>query len=104
MKALYAVLFVSVLALSSCATVPKLTPEDRKRDIQFMADWARDYSPFVELAAKHKGTPSYEALLPKYLEIVIGRKVRQDISFGTALQWDMLEDAGKAPAGKPSAE
>jgi hypothetical protein len=45
-----------------------LTPEDRKRDIQFMADWARDYSPFVDLAAKHKGTPSYEALLPKYLE------------------------------------
>ena len=68
MKALYAVLCVSVLALSSCATVPKLTAEDRKKDIQFMADWARDYSPFVELAAKHKGTPSYEALLPKYLE------------------------------------
>lgn len=43
-------------------------------------------------------------LLPKYLEIVIGRKVRQDISFGTALQWDMLEDAGQAPAGKASVE
>jgi len=77
MKALYAVLFVCVLALSSCATVPKLTAEDRKRDIQFMADWARDCSPFVELAEKHnrmdiqsyvKGTPSYEALLPRYLE------------------------------------
>ena len=49
-------------------TAPKLTPADRKRDIQFMADWARDYSPFVELAQKHKGTPDYEVLLPKYLE------------------------------------
>ena len=61
-----AILFV--LIISGCATVPKLTAEDRKRDIQFMADWARDCSPFVELAQKHKGTPDYEALLPKYLE------------------------------------
>ena len=61
-----AILFV--LIMSGCATVPKLTAEDRKRDIQFLADWARDYSPFVKLAEKHKGTPSYEALLPRYLE------------------------------------
>jgi hypothetical protein len=51
-----------------CVSTPRLTAEDRKRDIQFMADWARDYSPFVELAQKHKGTPDYEALLPKYLK------------------------------------
>ena len=58
-----------VLFGSGCRVpTPELTPEDRKRDIQFMADWARDYSPFVELAQKHKGTPDYEALLPKYLE------------------------------------
>ncbi|MHC4096817.1 MAG: S41 family peptidase [Planctomycetota bacterium] len=57
-----------VLITSGCATVPKLTAEDRKRDIQFLADWARDNSPFVELTEKHKGNPSYEALLPKYLE------------------------------------
>jgi hypothetical protein len=65
------VIFAILLVLfgSGCSVpVPKLTPEDRKRDIQFMADWARDYSPFVELAQKHKGTPDYEALLPKYLE------------------------------------
>ena len=60
---------LSVLFGSGCSVpVPKLTPEDRKKDIQFMADWARDCSPFVELAQKHKGTPDYEALLPKYLE------------------------------------
>ncbi len=62
------VLILFVLIISGCTTVPKLTAEDRKRDIQFMADWARDYSPFVELAQKHKGIPDYEALLPKYLE------------------------------------
>ena len=64
--------FTLLLALcgSGCSSVktPELSPEDRKRDIQFMADWARDYSPYVELAQKHKGTPDYEALLPKYLE------------------------------------
>jgi protein-S-isoprenylcysteine O-methyltransferase Ste14 len=57
-----------VLVMSGCSTIPKLTAEDRKKDIQFLADWARDYSPFVELTEKHKGNPSYEALLPKYLE------------------------------------
>jgi hypothetical protein len=74
MKKLFCTLFVTLSILlvlfgSGCSvTAPKLTPEDRKRDIQFMADWARDYSPFVELAQKHRGTPDYEALLPKYLE------------------------------------
>jgi protein-S-isoprenylcysteine O-methyltransferase Ste14 len=67
-NALIAVTIFFVLVISGCSTVPKLTPEDRKKDIQFLADWARDYSPFVELTEKHKGNPSYEALLPKYLE------------------------------------
>jgi len=65
------VVFAVLLVLfgSGCSVpVPKLKPEDRKRDIQFMADWARDYSPYAKLAQKHKGTPDYEALLPKYLE------------------------------------
>jgi len=64
--------FTLLLALfgSGCSSVktPELSPEDRKRDIQFMADWARDCSPYVELAQKHNGTPDYEVLLPKYLE------------------------------------
>ena len=61
---------LSALLGSGCSVpVPKLTAEDRQRDIQFMADWARDYSPLVELNEKHKGTPSYEALLPQYTEL-----------------------------------
>ncbi|MGD2095451.1 MAG: S41 family peptidase [Phycisphaerales bacterium] len=54
--------------ISGCSMTPKLTAEERKKDIQYLADWARDYCPFVELNEKYKNTPSYEALLPKYLE------------------------------------
>ena len=76
MKRLSIILLIIVFAIqlvffgSGCSSVktPELSPEDRKRDIQFMADWARDYSPYVELAQKHRGTPDYEVLLPKYLE------------------------------------
>ena len=53
---------------AGCVTAPRLSPEDRKRDIQFLADWTRDYHPFVELNEKYKNTPSYEAPLPRYLE------------------------------------
>jgi hypothetical protein len=56
-----------IFFIHGCSCTPKLTAEDRKRDIQFLADWARDYNPFVELNKKHKSTPSYEALLPLYL-------------------------------------
>jgi hypothetical protein len=65
---LFCILTFVLLGSGCSVTAPKLSPEDRKKDIQFMADWARDNSPFVELAQKHKGTPSYEALLPMYLE------------------------------------
>jgi hypothetical protein len=56
-----------IFVTAGCVTTPKLTPEDRKRDIQFLADWARDYSPLVKLTEELKGNPSYEALLPQYL-------------------------------------
>ena len=54
--------------MAGCSTTPKLTTEDRKRDIEYLAQWAKDYSPFVQLNEKHKGTPSVETLLSKYLE------------------------------------
>ena len=69
-----------VLFSSGCGvTRPKLTAEDRKRDIQYLADWARDYNPFVELNEKYKNTPSYEALLPRYLEFA--EKAKTDEEF-----------------------
>lgn len=57
-----------VLGLAGVSCTPKLTIEDRQKDIEFIARWARGYSPLVELNEKHKATPSYEALLPKYVE------------------------------------
>ncbi|MBN1360307.1 MAG: hypothetical protein JW993_06940 [Sedimentisphaerales bacterium] len=60
---------LSVLStLAGCSGPPRLTAEDRRRDIKFLARWARAYSPLVELNERQKGTPSYEALLPTYLE------------------------------------
>jgi hypothetical protein len=71
-RTLLIVVSVAVLltlsAVSGCSSPPRLTAEDRKKDIEFIARWARDYHPCVELNQKYKGTPSYEALLPKYLE------------------------------------
>jgi len=57
-----------IIVMAGCVTAPKLTPKDRRSDIEFLARWAKDYSPFVELNEKYKNTPSYEALLPQYLE------------------------------------
>ncbi len=51
-----------------CTPTPGLTAEARRQDMEFLARWAGDYSPLVELNEKYKGTPSYEALLPKYVE------------------------------------
>ena len=60
---------LSLLFGSGCSVpIPKLTPEDRKRDIQHLADWTRAYHPFVELSEKKWDIPSYEELLPQYLE------------------------------------
>jgi hypothetical protein len=53
---------------AGCTPGPRLTAEDRRRDIEFLAHWARDYHPSAELNEKYKGTPSYEALLPRYVD------------------------------------
>jgi hypothetical protein len=61
-------ILLALLGSGCSVTAPKLTAEDRKRDIQYLADWARDYSPLVELSEKYLNVPSYEELLPRYLE------------------------------------
>jgi hypothetical protein len=38
-----------------CSTPPKLTAEDRRQDIEYLANWARDYSPLVVLNEERKG-------------------------------------------------
>jgi hypothetical protein len=77
-QSVFVLIVLLIFVIAGCMMAPKLTPEDRKRDIQFLADWARDYSPLVELNEKHKATPSYEALLPKYLEFAEQAQSNED--------------------------
>lgn len=57
---------LTVSAVSGCSCPPKLTAEDRRKDIEFLARWAKDYSPFVELNQKYKGLPGVIELEPTY--------------------------------------
>ncbi len=49
------------LLIGGC--VPILTTQARKADIQFLADGADKYNPFVEVRERIKGCPSYRELL-----------------------------------------
>lgn len=66
-----AVVRLSLVALifitqTGCSGGPALSSEDRKRDVEFLAEWARKYSPFVELNETLRGLPNYEAVAPRY--------------------------------------
>jgi hypothetical protein len=86
--------FLFIFVTAGCVTAPKLTPDDRKRDTQFLADWARDYSPLVELAEKHKGNPSYEALLPKYLDYAEQAESNEEFYRVVCGYYDLICSAG----------
>jgi hypothetical protein len=58
-----------LFGLVGYSCTPRLTAEDRRSDIEFLARWARNYSPFVELNEKCKGLPNYEALAPRYMQL-----------------------------------
>jgi hypothetical protein len=58
-------LFVFVMA--GCS--PHLTAQDRSKDIEFLAQWAKDCHPLVELDQKYKGLPNYADLKPKYVQL-----------------------------------
>lgn len=81
-RVVHSIFMLSILSgfiAAGCTPTPLLTTEDRRRDIEFLTRWARNYSPLVELNEKYKGTPSYEALLPKYLEFA--EQVRSNEEF-----------------------
>ena len=73
-KSLYLILFVIYSLLSSCSPPQKSPSEKRKDDILFLAKWAKDYSPFVELNEKYKNCPSYDSLIPYYMELAENAK------------------------------
>ncbi len=60
---------VVLLAVVITGCSPHLTAQDRRRDIEFLAQWAEDYSPFVELNEKLKGCPGYKSLKPQYIQL-----------------------------------
>ena len=62
----YAVLVV--IGLFVGCSGPELTKQQRKEDIQFLADWADKYSPFVQANGEFKVCPDYKELLPQYLD------------------------------------
>ena len=57
-----------------CSPAPKLTAQDRRNDISFLARWANEYSPFVELNEQLRGLPSYQALAPRYMQMAAEAK------------------------------
>jgi hypothetical protein len=63
---IFIVAVLLIFVTTGCS--PHLTPGERKKDIQYLAQWAKDYSPCAELNERVKGCPSYDALLPKYME------------------------------------
>jgi len=70
------VLSLAVL-LSSCS--PRLTAEQRRLDVEYLSQWAREYSPTVTVNERFSGLPSYEALRPGYIELA--EKARDNREF-----------------------
>jgi len=64
-------LLLALFGSSGCQnpSPPRLTAEDRRSDVEFLAQWARDYHPCVEVASKARGLPDHEELLPKYMDL-----------------------------------
>lgn len=63
------VILLTLLGSGGCLSFRRLTAKDRRSDIEFLARWARDYHPCVEVNTKVAGMPDYEKLLPKYLDL-----------------------------------
>lgn len=94
MKILLIIIYSTII--SGCGTIPtpQLSAEDRKRDIEFLAEWARDYSPLVGLAEKHKSYPSYEALLPKYINYAEQAQSNEEFYQVVRGYYDLIFSAG----------
>ncbi len=59
-----------LLILTGCSPGPaQLTPQQRRGDVEFLCQWARNYSPFVELNERLRGLPNYEAVAPGVMRL-----------------------------------
>lgn len=66
MRVIGLVVILSLIPLSSCA--PQMTAEQRRQDIEFLADWARDCSPTIPEKELHAES-GVETLRPRYVEL-----------------------------------
>ena len=68
--------FIAVLPWLAigCSHAPKLTAQDRRNDVNFLARWANECSPFVDLNERVRGLPNYETLAPRYMQMAAEAK------------------------------
>ena len=59
----------TMFGTGGCVFPPRLTAEDRRKDVEFLALWARDYHACVEANSKVAGMPDYQKLLPEYMDL-----------------------------------
>lgn len=82
--------------LCGCSTPPKLTAEDRKQDIEYLARWARNDSPLVALNEKNKGVPSYETLKPRYVEFAEKAESNEEFYLVASAYFNVIGASGHA--------
>jgi len=90
----FVIILSVLLAFITAGCSPNLTPGERKKDIQYIAQWAKDYSPFVELNEKVKGCPSYESLKPKYVELAEQAKNNEEFLQVVYGYFSLIGDSG----------
>lgn len=80
-KARRLTLFLALAALGAAVVLrgwffstPRLSPADRRADIEYLAQWATDYSPFVDLNERMKGLPNHEELRAGFVKLAEGAK------------------------------
>jgi hypothetical protein len=82
--------------LYGCQTPSKLTANDRKQDIEYLVNWAHDYSPFVNLNEKQKGIPSYEALKIRYVKFAEEAESDEDFYIDISSYFNVIGASGHA--------
>jgi len=65
----FTIILLVLFGTGGCQSPPRLTAEDRRSDVEFLARWARDYHACVEVNSKVRGLPDYEKLLPEYMDL-----------------------------------
>ena len=92
----YVMICVVLLAFVLAGCSPYLAPEDRRRDIEYLAKWAKDYSPFVELNEKYKDCPSVESLKPKYVQLAEQARSNEEFLQVVYGYFSLIGDSGHA--------